>query len=361
MRNLFFLSFGLFVISCEETDKESDGTDLNSDTGTPGVLDPDTGEEDTGTDECIVSIDFSNPEADSNTFFYRDPLRFKLSEIDDTVTVSLRSTSGDDIGEVTGQYSMDGRDVIFVPDRALLPETSYLAYVSTCDAETVFEIPFTTSSFGLPITEPLTDLLFGFNFGTGRMDPLDFQASLDGMVDNFILLSAFAQNGTRVEFHTGSSVDGDFAQDFCSSTSALFSPFDVDGVSDVSLSIPELPFRSKGNTVYLRNFSFDFTLAPNAKSMTHGYWTAEADMREFSNLLNQPTSTICADYLPSIGVTCGPCMADGHPTCIPLSMYEVEVEAVEKSLFCVNEDQCHADCEENLETCDVPQEEVCDQ
>ena len=54
-------------------------------------------------------------------------------------------------------------------------------------------------------------------------------------------------------------------------------------------------------------------------------------------------------------------MADGHPTCIPLSMYEVEAEAVEKSLFCVNEDQCHADCEDNLETCDVPQEEICEQ
>ena len=111
MRNVLFLSFGLFAISCEETDKESDGTDLNSDTGTPGVIDPDTGEDDTGTNECIVSIDFSYPEADSATFFYRDPLRFKLSEIDDTVTVALRSTSGDDIGEVAGEYSMDGRDV----------------------------------------------------------------------------------------------------------------------------------------------------------------------------------------------------------------------------------------------------------
>ena len=174
MRNLFILSLGLFAMSCEETDKESDGTDLNSDTGTPGVLDPDTGAGDTGTGECSVSIDFSYPEADSTTFFYRDSLRFELSEIDETVSVELRSTSGDDSGGIAGQYLIDGKEVIFIPDRALLPESSYMAFVSTCNAEAVFEIPFQTSSFGLPITGSLVDQIFGFNFGSGRVDPEGF-------------------------------------------------------------------------------------------------------------------------------------------------------------------------------------------
>jgi len=361
MRGFLLFSCALLAISCEETDKESDGTDLVSDTGTPGVIDPDTGMDDTATDECIVSIDLSTPQADSTDFFYRDPIRVTLSEIDETATISVRSISGDELGDVAGEYSIEGREVVFFPEQALVPETSYIVYVSTCDAETVFEIPFTTSTFGLPITDPLNDILFGFNFGTGRMDPIDFQASLDGMVENNILISAFSQNGTRVQFHTGSSVDGDFTQDFCAATSDVLEPFDVEGVAEVSVTSPEVPFRSKDVTVYLRDFSFTFTLSPDAKTMTHGYWTAEADMREFGPLLNQTSYNICTNYFPSIGVTCMPCAADQNPSCIPLSMFEVEAEAVEKSLFCITEEQCHADCPDNLQTCEDPQTDTCEQ
>jgi hypothetical protein len=362
MRHFIFITFSILTISCEETDKEADGTDLVSDTGTPGVLDPDTGvEEDTSiSDECAITITLSNPEPNSDTFFYRDPLLVTLSDMDETANISLRSTSGEDIGDVEGSSSIEGRELSFMPSQPLIPETSYTAYVSTCDAEQVEELSFTTSSFGLPITEPLLERMFGFNFGTGRMEPIEFQASLDGMVQNYILLSALEQNGTRVQFHAGSSVDGDFSQDYCAATSEAFSPVDVEGEATLMIEVDDLPFRSKDQTLHLRDFRFSFTLSPDGQKLTHGYWSAEADMREFSVLLNQGSYDMCNNYFPTFGVSCQPCSVDQDPSCIVLSMYEVEADAIEKNLNCVSRDECHLECANNLPECTDPQAETCD-
>jgi hypothetical protein len=191
------------------------------------------------------------------------------------------------------------------------------------------------------------------------MEPIEFQASLDGMVENFILLSALEQNGTRVQFHSGSSVDGDLSQDYCAGSSDTFAPIDVDGEASLMIAIPDLPFRSKDQALHLRDFNFSFTLSPDGQTLTHGYWSAEADMREFSLLLNQGAYDMCNNYFPTFDVSCQPCSVDQEPFCIVLSMYEVEAEAIEKSLNCISRDQCHLECENNLPECTDPLAEAC--
>jgi len=359
MRSFLFLSIVSLSVACEETDKESDGTDLVGDTGSPGSILTDTAEEDTAnTDQCGVIVVSSMPEADNRDFFYRDAIRVSLSDPDDTATISVRKLSGTS-GDVEGRTEVLDEELIFIPAAALEPSSEYMIYVSTCSAETVEEIAFATSDFGLPIDAQMLGNTYAFNFGSGSLQPEELQASLDGMVENYIMLSVFDQTGSRLQFHSGSSVPGEYVQDYCAATGPISEPVDFSQSPHLEVAFPMLPFRSNDQTLNLRDFTLSFTLSPDGKRLAHGSWTAEADMREFAPLLNQVAYDMCNNYLPTFDVHCGPCR-DGQSYCIPLSMANIEAEDGDKEINCVDDDQCHVECANNAPGCE-PKVDECEQ
>ena len=358
MRRFFFFSAVLLGTACEETDKEGDDTDLISDTSDPGDIVDDTAQDSGQTTECETLFVNSFPQAESETFFYRDPIRVELSMTDETASISMRQATGED---VSGSMQQDGADLLFIPSQALTPQTDYVIYLSYCNSEIVLEIPFRTSDFGMDVVGDISGKTYAFNFGTGLMNPPEFQASLDGMVENNIILSVDSQNGTRLSFHSGSSVDNDTAQDYCSQTTGNFAPYDLLDGPEISIAHTALPFRAKDNQLMLRDFAMNFTMAPDGTGFSHGYWTAEIDMREFAPLLNQASFDMCENYFPTFGVECFPCSVDQEPRCITLSMIDIEAEAFEKPVNCVEENQCHLECGNNAPDCTPPSEQVCEQ
>jgi len=360
MRSFVFLSIVAFSVACEETDKESDGTDLIDDTGSPGIITPDTGVEDTAiSNECTARLTDSFPEINNSDFFYRDIIRVTLSSSDDTATLALRKISGS-AGDVEGRVEMDTNTLTFSPNMPLEPLNEYIAYVSTCDSEFVQEIPFQTNDFGLPVDAQMKDNTYSFNFGSGGFAPEGLQASLDGMVNNHIMLSVFNQVGSRVTFHSGSSIDTEYVQDFCAVTGSVSSDVDVAQSPDIVVEMAEVPFRSNGFPIALRNFSFAATLSPDGTRMSHGYWTAEAVIREFAPMLNQQAYDMCNNYLPTIDVTCEPC-SDGEVFCISMAMTDLELEKGDKSVDCVLADQCHQECPNNSPDCEPKLDECATQ
>ena len=356
MRKCFLFSVVWLGVACEETDKEGDDTDLITDTSDPGDVIVDTAE--TGqTEECTTVFVGSSPAAESDTFFYRDALRVELSNDDETASLSMRMSTGE---EVSGNVQKNGPEIVFIPSQDLLPQTDYVMFLSYCSSDIVLEIPFRTSDFGLEVTGDISGKSYAFDFGTGRMDPPELQASLDGMVENDILLSVVSQNGTRVSFHGASSIDNDVAQDYCVQTSGDFTPYDLQSGPEISLSLPEFPFRSKDQQLSLRDFTMKMTMAPDGTAFSHGYWSAEIDVRELAALLNQASFDMCENYFPTFGVECGPCSIDAEPRCIVLSMFDVEAEAFDKTINCVNENQCHLECGNNRPDCVPKEEEICE-
>ena len=358
MRNAFFFSVVLFGISCEETDKEGDDTDLISDTSEPGDIIVDTAEDSGQSTECGTTFVSSSPQAESDTFFYRDAIRIELSDLDETASISMRMATGEDIA---GNMQQNGPELLFIPSQSLVPQTDYVIFLSYCSSDIVVEIPFRTSEFGLEVSGDISEKSYAFNFGTGRMDPPEFQASLNGMVENNIILSIKSQNGTRLSFHSGSSTANDTAQDYCAQTSGDFAPYDLQDGPEISIANTALPFRVKDQQLMLRDFSMKFTMAPDGSAFSHGYWSAEIDMREFAPLLNQASFDMCENYFPTFGVQCYPCSVDQEPRCITLSMFDIDAEAFDKVINCVDENQCHIECSNNTQDCVPLPEQICEQ
>ncbi|MEC7985394.1 MAG: hypothetical protein VX278_09535 [Myxococcota bacterium] len=280
MNRLFLLTIA-FELACEDLDKESEDANLVSDSGNPNLT-IDTASDTAVTDTCGVSVLTYYPESGSSDFFYRDRMRFELSELDESATVALRNESG----EIPGNTFIDGPFVWFTPDQPLEPETGYIVYISLCENEEIQEFTFQTSNYGLPITANLEGKTFAFNFGSGRLVPEEFQMSLAGMVENNILLGIDKQDGNRLSFISSSSLDGNFNQDYCVVSNDTFQDGDISS-PEIRVEAPNVLFRSKGQDLNLRNYSMMMTMSPDGTQFRNGYWSAEADIREFALLLNQ--------------------------------------------------------------------------
>lgn len=329
-----------------------------------GSLKEDTqSQEDTAFSACSATIESTHPFINAADMYYRDRIKVDFSEEITSATLTLTDSSQ---ALVSGLATMEGTQLIFTPDEPLAPSSSYRAFVEYCGSEEPVTIDFTTSSLGTPLTNGNVDLLektFAVDLESGVvLEPAGVGELLRSFLSNTFLINVFETTPTTISVLSALSYANSFDQNFCVPTLNDFPLIDVSQTPFFSLDTDSLQLNVAAYNTKVYNFRVEGTFASDASFFGQAYVSGEFDAREAYTLLNdfgfaaENEDDVCS-LLEGLGASCIECSSDGAPYCIRIVIDDLIANAIEEDIIPVCDVNCHVLCEENLETCDQPQEE----
>ena len=354
---LFALTLALSLIACNNSGKiESDdtgataGTDGGADDGGAGTDDGGTDDGGTGgtTDDCEAEVDSSWPEDGEESFYYRDEIRFYLTEADASAVITVDGVSG------SSSLDDDQTVVTFTPDADFDGASSYTATLSYCaGAET---IGFSTSDLGGDVdVDSLPGLTYALNLGTGTvLNPPgleDLLGFFGADLEQTLFLQVASADASGIDF-LSALPDDTGEQDYCNATldfpTADFSeaPYFQIGPKDIVADIGE-------NEVPLEDVYVSGTFAADASYIGGMQLSGSLDLDVVGPALGVDGETICS-YAVIVGIECEEC-GDGDMTCLSLDIVDMDAEGEDYSLDRIEQDNCHEDCAESAKNpdCDL--------
>ena len=323
----------------------------------------DTPQEDTAFTACDATIESTYPILNAADVYYRDNLKVNFSEEGIDATLTLTDSSGT---QVSGSGTTEGSQFTFTPNEPLTPSSSYRASVQYCGSEEPVVIDFTTSSFGTPLTNGNSDLLgktFAVDLESGVvLEPAGVGELLRSLLSNTFLINVFETSDSTISVLSALSYANSLEQNFCVPTLNDFPLIDVSQTPFFSLKADTLQLNVAAYNTKVYDFTVEGTFASDGSYFGQAYLSGEFDAREAYVLLSdfgfdaENEDDVCG-LLEDLGASCTECSTDGAPYCVRLVLDDLIANAIEEEIVPVCEINCHVLCEENLETCDQPQEE----
>lgn len=282
--------------------------------------------EDTGVwvdGRCPHHVVSTSPTAGDTTWFHGAPLRvLTSSSVTDRYVVQLYA--GDRRVDVDLKWT-DGLAFDVVPRVPLAPATEHVLRVRDCEQEV--EVPFATSTFGLPLVggpASLVDRTYDIDLrnatwirpdGVGPLLSLYFDAPV------LLGVRAARPDALQLVLTIGSNTTTGPDQD-PSEPLLPFPPVPFDAQPFFAADIASVPLPISGVSIPIAPFRFSGTFSPDATAIAGGTLQGRADTRNAGALLSSSQPDAICRLGEGLGVTCIPC-ADGEPYCL-----DVEIRAI---------------------------------
>jgi hypothetical protein len=330
MRGLMMLLGALALAGCK-----GKGTDTTEETGPTletgwftDTANPETGEPtvETGEDTCEAHLVETEPAPGESGWYWRDALVARTAAPGD-YPMRLVDESG---GEATLDIVWDetGTLATITPTAPLAPDTEHTLELTDCGG--LVEVPFRTSTYGLPLEDGAAGLLqtaWQVDLSASDwLEPEGFGTILALYFTDPILLG--------VQWADEHVLDLIGAPGFIDATGVVKQNMNRPSWDLPAASFTETPyFEISGAQIVLYVDSdisapvYDVriaaTIAPDGRSIAGGIISGVGDTRTLGGTINQPNneSAIC-DFAAGLGVECIEC-PDGEPYC--LEIYATQV------------------------------------
>ena len=290
---------------------------------------------------CSTVVTSTDPTNGAMDHYYRDSLRFVLSEPDPTARV---------ITDIVGTTSREdgGTTIVFTPEGNLSPSTEYTVGLDYCYGEP--EIAFTTSHYGAPL-----DASAGLD---GRAYSIAFDTGVYTVGENAgELLNAVFTRPVLVQFEDagGGFVDIIAAvgkagvqppeQDLCGRTITL-RRVSINELPLLSGGVSDFEFGAQGGVLRFASLLFEGTVASDATSLGGIRYEAVMGVTEIVGLLPEfgNLESVC-DLAENLGIPCSPCPNNSELQCIPMAAKGIGADQIDQTLVNITEAGTHPDCE----------------
>lgn len=289
---------------------------------------------------CDTVVTSTDPVNGAMDHYYRDSLRFVLSEPDPTARV---------ITDIVGTTSREdgGSTIVFDPEGPLSPSTEYTVGLDYCYGEP--EIAFTTSHYGAPLDANATL--------DGRAYSIAFASGVYTVGENAgELLNAVFTRPVLVQFEDagGGFVDIIAAvgkadvqppeQDLCGRTITL-RQVSINELPLLSGGVADFEFGAQDGVLRFASLLFEGTVASDATTLGGIRYEAVMGVAEIVGLLPEfgDLQSVC-DLAENLGIPCSPCPNSPALQCIPLAAKGIRADQIEQTLVTITEAGTHPDC-----------------
>ncbi len=291
---------------------------------------------------CDVSIDGTLPGNDSSDAYYRAAVEFYLSEADPTATV---------VADFAGTQSTrdEGTTILYLPDEALEPQTSYEIGLDYCGGQP--SIAFTTSQYGLPLEDPAS--LLGRTWLWDLREARFYEGNyLGDLLQTFAerqgLISVVAMDETTVDLRLAVAVPGTPpSQDYCSRTTEI-EGVDISEAPFVSFGPTSMEFQAYLGTIVISDTMVEGTVAPDGSALGGLEIEATIDVRSAAQAIEMDVAEMC-DILETYGSACAACPDDGEPYCVSMAADHFDAMEVEVEVDQIVQAYADPRCEEEPE------------
>ena len=291
--------------------------------------------------ECGITISVTTPEDGATDHYYRDPIRFILSEPDGTARV---------VSDIEGTTTTDagGRTIVFTPDEPLAPSTNFEVGLDYCQGDPV--IGFTTSSYGAPIDSDveLEGRVFALDLTTGDYTEGDSAGELlNAIFTRHVLFEIESIEGDEITALASMSkkADDPLEQDECARTVRL-EGIDISESPYFSADMTELVFGAHGGELRFTRFTVDGTISADGSRIGGISFNATMAVDEISNVLPDVggVEALC-QMADNLGIPCQACPTDSFALCITVAAEHILARGQDFAIVEVTEASVAEDCE----------------
>jgi len=287
---------------------------------------------------CTTTIVSTYPADGATNFYYRDAVEFYLSDADPTAKV---------ISEIEGeQYvSEDGLTILFLPDQALEPLTTYQVGLDYCHGSP--SISFTTSELGGEITslEDVEGNTYVFNLDHARYTSGEQAAkALLAIFNKEVLIQILeaTENSIAMRGAVGETIDGVVGQDLCYRTLDL-ADLGVES-ADFYYEDAELIIDFYETELSFLNLWLSGTFAPDGSWIGGVSLVANVDVRGISETMGLGTPEDICTFSAELDAECQPCSNDGEAFCIEIAAEKISAVAVNLDIQEIEENDSFEEC-----------------
>lgn len=290
----------------------------------------DTGDTDAGPSRCTARIEETRP-SDDELWYWRDLPRITTTVEDparieayvvDASGYRKPSTLVWPEGSLTARVRLEG---------PLAPNSDHTLRIVDCEGTR--EVPFRTSTLGLPLVngpETLEGKVYHLDLqGADWVEPGGVAALLTLYFDSPGLLDVayVTEQQLQLRFTLGYYADSELRQD----TTRDLIPFPTVGFTeqpffDAEAARVELDF--SGATIPVYDFAFSGTFASDGNSIGSGAVSGLGDTRYAGDLVGDDAPGAVCQLAGGFGVACVPC-PDFLPYCLPVSIQNIQGTAVD--------------------------------
>lgn len=307
---------------------------------------------------CHLVAAASLPAPDEPNAYYRDPIRFRLSDIDTRANIRVVSSEGIGVDGTTAPRIDDPTVIEFQPDAPLEPGTQYHVQARYCNLTESLSWSFTVGPAGQPLTCDLPHTTFQMDLATARwFTPEGLGGAIPLLVESDLLVGITEEDGDLVSARVAAGAAG--SQDFCHPTSNL-PPAERSG-PDLFRPATSATLLYADHVVTLHDWRVEATVLPDCSGVAGGRTRGRVDLRELAPLVSFEDTPVTAAglcaFLETYSTTCEPC-DDGEAFCMAFDVEGVSGTALDAPLTCVGAASCHPECAAS--TCDDPTAGICE-
>ena len=333
---------GMLIVSCDSNliNEKNDGQDGET---------------------CGTSIVETIPYPDSVDVYYRSFIQFELSEEDPNAHIILTSN-----GEtVDGDVTLNNQLVTFQPSTPLLPNTRYSASISYCGSREPVSVSFSTSNLGTEVEggiAALQDRSYAVDLNFGKViQPTGLGDFLQTLLENQFLFDVQTIMSDKAAVRMALSKPESTEQNFCVPTIEEFPIVDLSQTPFFTLYGDTIPLIIAEYQLNLYDFETSGTVNEQATKFEKMYAQGTLDLREVFPIvqdfnINADNVDDFVSYLTQLDVEIISCR-DEEAYCMVILVDDLFANQITERVKPVCVSNCHAQCETNLETCTIPQEE----
>jgi hypothetical protein len=318
----------LLAIACGDKAAESPAIGL-VDTGGSG-----------GSGDCETVVTATEPENGAIDHYYRDPIRFILSEPDATA-VMVTDVQG------TTTREADDRTIVFTPDAPLDPSADYTVGLSYCYGDP--QISFATSALGqsLDAGVELEGRVFSLDLTSGQYTVGERVGDLLNVVfTKRLLFSLENVSGDSLEVlaAVAEANSNTSPQDLCARTVRV-EGVDISEAPFFSKEILDFSFGSHDGELRFARFAVSGTVTHDGGGIGGLAFEASLSVDEMSQAIpSLGTVEDLCEYAANLGVPCNACPDGGWSPCITVAAEHVEGSLVDFEIVEVDESGTSGDC-----------------
>lgn len=310
---------------------------------------------------CATSIVETLPYPDSVDVYYRSTIQFELSEEEPNAHIIL--TSDEEI--VDGTVTLNNQIVTFKPSTPLQPNTGYTAALSYCGSIEPVSVSFSTSNLGTEVEggiAALQDRSYAVDLNFGQViQPTGVGDFLQTLLENQFLFDVQTIMGTEAAVRMALSKPESTEQNFCVPTIEDFPIVDLSQTPFFTLYGDTIPLIIAEYQLNLYDFETSGTINEQATKFEKMYAQGTLDLREVFPIMqdfniNADNVDDFVSYLTQLDVEIISCR-DEEAYCMVILVDDLFANQITEQVKPVCVSNCHTQCETNLETCTIPQEE----
>ncbi len=291
--------------------------------------------------DCEITISVTEPEDGATDHYYRDPIRFILTEPDGTAEV---------VTDIEGVTSTDagGRTIVFTPDEPLEASTNYTVGLDYCYADP--EISFSTSSYGSAI-DPGVELegeVYALDLTTGDYTEGENAGELlNAIFTRHVLFEIESIEGNELTALAAVSKKSDspLEQDACARTVRI-AGIDISESPYFSADMTEFVFGAHDGELRFTRFVVNGTVSADGSRIGGISFSATMAVDEISQVLPDVggVEALC-QMAENLGIPCQACPSDDFALCITVAAEHILAQGQDFSIEEVTEAGQALDCE----------------